>query len=290
MTQAHILLTDGAITAEAGDFLTVPWWSFSKTVIAAIALRLVDQGRLSLDEPRDGATLRQLLRHEAGLRDYGAIPAYHQAVAADEAPWPRREMLDRARADDLLFPPGQGWSYSNIGYLKVRERIEQAHGDLGAAAAELVFAPAGVIGAWLAEWPDDLSGVETGDEQNYDPGWVYHGLFVGPLIGAAHLLNVLLDENSLLSAAARAEMLQVHDLPQLARPPWTGAAYGLGLMCPTAPAGWSAAGHTGGGPGSAVAVYRRMDGVARTAAVFVSTEDERPVETLAWRLLDTGAA
>lgn len=290
MTEAHILLTDGAITAEAGDFLTVPWWSFSKTVIAATALRLVDQGVLSLDQPRDGATLRQLLRHESGLRDYGAVPAYQQAVAADEPPWPRREMLDRARADELLFPPGQGWSYSNIGYLKVRERIEQAHGDLADAATELVFAPAGVVGAWLAEWPDDLSGVETGDEQNYDPAWVYPGLFVGPLIGAAHLLNVLLDDISLLSASSRTEMLKIHDLPQSVRPPWTGAAYGLGLMCPTAPAGWTAAGHTGIGPGSALAVYRRMDGVPRAAAAFVTSETESSVETLAWRLLETGAA
>jgi CubicO group peptidase (beta-lactamase class C family) len=288
--QAHILLSDGAVTAEGGDFLTVPWWSFSKTVIAATALRLVDQGRLSLDEPRDGATLRQLLRHEAGLRDYGAVPAYQQAVAADEPPWPRRELLDRARADDLLFAPGEGWSYSNIGYLKVRERIEAAYGDLKAAAAELVLDATGVIGAWLAEEPNDLSGVEMGEAQTYDPGWVYHGLFVGPLIGAAHLLEALLGETSPLSQTSRAAMLQTLDLPQFVRPPWTAAAYGLGLMAPTSPEGWTAAGHTGGGPGSSVAVYRRMDGISRSAAVFETDESETGVETLACQLLSTGAA
>ena len=88
----------------------------------------------------------------------------------------------------------------------------------------------------------------------------------------------------------RAEMLQAQDLPQCVRPPWTGAAYGLGVMQPTAPAGWTAAGHTGGGPGSAVAVYRRMDGVARTAAAFADAEGDGPVEAVAWRLLETGAA
>jgi CubicO group peptidase (beta-lactamase class C family) len=198
-------------------------------------------------------------------------------------------MLDRARADDLLFPPGEGWSYSNIGYLKVRERIEQARGDLRTAAGELVLDATGVIGAWFAEEPDELSGVEMGEAQTYDPGWVYHGLWVGPLVGAAHLLDVLLGEHSPLSAGARAQMLELHDLPQFIRPPWTGAAYGLGLMCPTAPDGWIAAGHTGGGPGSSVAVYRRMDGVSRTAAVFETAEGEGPVETLAWRLLAAGA-
>lgn len=290
MIQAHILLSDGAVTAEGGDFLTVPWWSFSKTVIAATALRLVDQGRLSLDEPHDGATLRQLLRHEAGLRDYGTVEAYRQAVAADEPPWPRRELLDRARADDLLFPPGEGWAYSNIGYLKARERIEAAAGDLKTAASELVLDATGVIGAWFAEEPNDLSGVEMGDAQTYDPGWVYHGLFVGPLIGAAHLLDALLGEGSPLSPESRAEMLRPQALPQFVRPPWSDAAYGLGLMLPAAPDGWTAAGHTGGGPGSSIAVYRRMEGVSRTAAVFETSDGEGPVETLACRLLATGAA
>ena len=85
-------------------------------------------------------------------------------------------------------------------------------------------------------------------------------------------------------------MQEIQDLPQFTRAPWTGAAYGLGLMCPPTPGGWIAAGHTGGGPGSSVAVYRRMDGVQRTAATFETTEGDGPVETLAWRLLETGAA
>lgn len=290
MVHAHLLLTNGAVTANVGDLMTVPWWSFSKTVIAATALRLVDQKKLSLDEPRDGITLRQLLRHESGLRDYRMVQAYHDAVADDEAPWPRLEMLERSQARALLFPPGEGWSYSNIGYMKVRERIEQAHGPLASAAAELVLDPVGVIGAWLAEEPDDLSDVQMGTAQGYDPGWVYHGLFVGPLVGAAHLLDVLLGPHSPLSAPARAQMLQLNDLPQFVRPPWVAAGYGLGLMVPTTRGGWTAAGHTGGGPGSSVAVYRRMDGVGRTCAVFDTTEGEHLVEAVSERLLDTGAA
>ena len=290
-TRAHLLLTDGAVTAEANAGLTMPWWSFSKTILAATALRLADQGRLSLDEVRDGATLRQLLRHEAGLRDYGGVAAYHQAVAANEAPWPRQELLDRARADELLFEPGQGWSYSNIGYLFARERSERAYGgSLADAAAELVIDAVGALGVAFANEPHDLTGVEMGDAQTYDPGWVYHGLFVGPPVAAAHLLEVLLGEASPLSAAARAQMLEIHDLPQFTRAPWSGGAYGLGVMCPPTPTGWRAVGHTGGGPGSSVAVYRRMDEVRRTVAVFETTEDATPVETLAWRLLETGAA
>jgi len=60
-----------------------PWWSITKTVLAAAVLRLVDSGRLSLgnlymDRPY---TIRQLLQHTAGLNTYGG-PPYRAAVAA----------------------------------------------------------------------------------------------------------------------------------------------------------------------------------------------------------------
>jgi hypothetical protein len=41
------------------------------------------------------------------------------------------------------------------------------------------------------------------------------------------------------------------------------------------------AGHTGGGPGSTVAVYQAVDRIPRmTAAVFASTDEEGSVEKL----------
>jgi D-alanyl-D-alanine carboxypeptidase len=83
----------GIITAEATENpepqSLVPWWSFSKTVLAAAALVLVDRRRLDLDAPIGGApyTLRHLLQHTSGLPDYGPDPDYHRAVAAGESPW-----------------------------------------------------------------------------------------------------------------------------------------------------------------------------------------------------------
>jgi CubicO group peptidase (beta-lactamase class C family) len=55
----------------------VAWWSFSKTVIAAAALVLLDHGKLELDGPvpRAPYTLRHLLQHTSGLPDYGSDPA-----------------------------------------------------------------------------------------------------------------------------------------------------------------------------------------------------------------------
>jgi hypothetical protein len=86
------------------------------------------RGKLDLDAPIAGApyTLRHLLQHTSGLPDYGPNPEYHRAVAAGESPWSVDELLRRVDALTLLFPPGARFSYSNIGYLFVRQIIERA--------------------------------------------------------------------------------------------------------------------------------------------------------------------
>ena len=99
---AFVLLESGQVARSEGGDLIVPWWSFGKTILAATALRLVEQQRLSLDRSLGAYTLRQLLRHEAGLPDYGAIAAYHQAVTAGDAPWSIEELAARADADRPL--------------------------------------------------------------------------------------------------------------------------------------------------------------------------------------------
>lgn len=281
--QAFVVLESGAaIRHDRGD-LTVPWWSFGKTIIAATALRLVEQRRLSLDALLGGYTLRQLLRHEAGLTDYGGLAAYHHAVAAGEQPWSTPQMLAHAGADRLIHAPGSGWAYSNIGYQKVRDLIEDAHGDdLGVAAQALVFDPLGVVGARLAMRPLDLAGIEMGADRRYDPGWVYHGLFVGPLSAAAALLDrLMVPASSPLSESSLIAMRETYALQQYATPPWTTPAYGLGLMCSATKHGWAVEGHTGGGPGTHVAVYRRTDGRPRTVAAFAEIDQQAPLEILA---------
>jgi len=68
-------------------------------------------GRLTLDKPLpdQAYTLRQLLAHRAGLTNYGGLPAYHEAVDRHDDAWSAAEMLERARADRLIYQPGGGW-------------------------------------------------------------------------------------------------------------------------------------------------------------------------------------
>ena len=121
MTLHVALASAGHPLAHAPTQSALPWWSFGKTVLAAAALALVRDGLLELDaELADGPfSLRQLLRHQAGLADYGELADYHAAVASQAAPWPAEEMLQRLDASRLRYPPGQGWRYSNVGYLYV---------------------------------------------------------------------------------------------------------------------------------------------------------------------------
>ena len=294
MTEARMItaVVAGDAEAEATCPSPVPWWSFTKTTLAAAALALVAQGQLDLDGPvgRWPFTLRQVLQHRAGLADYGGLAAYHDAVRTGEAPWPRERLWQQADADTLVFQPGQGWAYSNIGYLLVRELIEAATGrDIGTALESLVFAPLGIGGIKVASVPADLAGTAWGNPAGYHPGWVYHGLLIGPAASAVLLLHRLLD-GALLPPALLSGMLSPHPVggPVPGRP-WQTAGYGLGLMIGVGNAGPTFVGHTGGGPGSTAAVYQqasnpRDGGPHRVAAAFAPVEAPAAVECRAMHL------
>jgi len=263
----------------------VPWWSFTKTVLAATALALVRDGALALDQPIDGEpfALRQLLQHTAGLGDYSDLADYHAAVERRDDPWSVAELLYRSRANELRYPPGSGWRYSNIGYLKVRQLIEHTtQMPLELAVQRAVFEPLGVRGTKLARERSDLHGVVMGEADAYHPGWVYHGLLVGPLHEAARLLDRLLG-GSLLPAEFDREMRSAHHVgPAISGRPWREPGYGLGLMIEMAGSD-GPVGHTGAGPGTTIAVYRReRDGTPITVAAFTCGDDQGVVERTAF--------
>jgi CubicO group peptidase (beta-lactamase class C family) len=96
------IVESGVLVANRGGDSVVPWWSFTKLVIAAAApARLVRDKKLALDTLLDGRafTLRQLLAHQAGVAEYGAIAEYHAALARDEERWPVATLLERAAVD-----------------------------------------------------------------------------------------------------------------------------------------------------------------------------------------------
>jgi D-alanyl-D-alanine carboxypeptidase len=274
-------VVDGTVTVGDVADTPVPWWSFTKTVLAAAALVLVDAGRLTLDTPLAGRryTLRQLLQHRAGVPDYGALAAYHDAVGRVEPPWPVADLLARVHAHARGVEPGTSWMYSNVGYLFVRQLIEHADGkEIGDAVTRLVLMPLGIANAGLARTPDDLIGTRWGNALRYHPGWVYHGLMIGSPAAAALLLDRLLRGDLLSPSSLRAMRESFRLGGPIPGRPWQAPGYGLGLMIETTtPPRFM--GHTGGGPSSTAAVYHfAAPGAAVTASAFSPSDDPGLVE------------
>ena len=278
-------LIDGRLmTPSLPDGPLVPWWSFTKTVLAATALTLVRDGRLDLDAslPEGVFTLRQLLRHEAGLADYGELPEYHAAVANHESAWPVGEMMQRLDGHRLRYSPGTGWRYSNVGFMLVAQIIERA-ADLSLADAlrQQVLKPLDISTVRLATERAELNGQHQDRSLSYDPGWVYHGLLIGPVSQAARLLDGVL-AGALLPGRLLREMQTTRVLggPMAGRP-WLAPGYALGLMRGGIEGDLMLAGHTGLGPGSAIAVYRCAVGAcAACCAVHSIGADEAGIEQL----------
>lgn len=289
MPETWAVIDDGVVVEAQDAGLPVPWWSFTKLVLSAAALALVRDGVLALDEPLPDRpyTLRHLLQHRSGLANYGDVPEYHEAVARGDEPWPVPALLAHVDADRRRYAAGEGWEYSNIGYLFVRQMIETNTGeDLFNSLQRLVFRPLKIEGVRVALEPADLGPALMGDARSYHPGWVYHGLLVGPVEEAAKLVDRLMT-GGLLPPGMLEDMLTPFVLPgPVPERPWKAPGYGLGVMKGETNAGLRVAGHTGGGPGSTIAVYRILqDGRSRTAAVFRTSEDPSPTEEKAFGFL-----
>lgn len=269
--------------SDAG--LVFPYWSFTKTVIAACALKLAERGVLALDAPLPGRdfSLRQLLHHASGLPDYGTLPAYHDAVARDCEPWTRETLLDAAMTSGRLFAPGTGWAYSNIGYMLAREVIEAVAGQpLASVVRAMIMEPLGLESIELATTRAQFARVGWGAARTYHPGWVYHGCLTGTAADAAQRLRGLLT-GKVLGPAMLQQMQRARPLGgALDGRPWTHQGYALGLMAGRfAPAG-RMLGHSGGGPFSVCAVYHFPDRPSSvTVACFAEGRDVGVVESAA---------
>ncbi|SFS04263.1 serine hydrolase domain-containing protein [Sphingomonas jatrophae] len=163
--------------------------SVSKQITAAAVLLLAEQGRLSLDDKvakwlpdltdADKVTIRQLLSHTSGYRDYWP---QDYAFSAMEKPTAPQGILDRWAKLPLDFAPGSQWQYSNTGYVAAARIVEKASGqDFHAFIQSRILRPAGVTGAVPQEAvePIDARGFHRfalGPVRRVTPegaGWLY---------------------------------------------------------------------------------------------------------------------
>jgi CubicO group peptidase (beta-lactamase class C family) len=152
--------------------------SVSKQFTAAAVLLLAREGKLSLDDrvrkyipelPDYGAplTVRHMLNHTSGLRDWGSVAAI--------AGWPRTtrvhthahvlEIVSRQHA--VNFTPGTRWSYSNTGFNLAAIIVARVSGTpFPEFTRTRLFQP---LGMTHTSWRDDYTRIVKGRAMAYSP-------------------------------------------------------------------------------------------------------------------------
>lgn len=280
-------------------------YSINKTLLAAVVLLLVEEGRLALDATLDRfvpevpeatrITVEQLLRHTAGIPNYGASPDYHEGVRTHpETPWSFDEFAAHTWRNGLRFEPGARFEYSNPGYMLIRAIIEQA-GD--ATYAELlrdrIARPLGLRRTHVATSIDDLRELAPGPSRlvsadasirdvrdGYHPGWVSHGVVASTASEIASFAHAFFGVE-LVGAESLRRATQLGPVSE-APPHWREPGYGLGVMGDrNAPFG-VIFGHNGSGPGYNASVFHApsLHGRRVTVCALCASEEDAAAEEL----------
>ncbi|MGN9844256.1 serine hydrolase domain-containing protein [Nonomuraea sp. H19] len=142
--------------------------SVTKSMVAAIVLQLVQEGRLSLDEPigkrlpgqidgGDQITVRELLNHTGGLATYNAAAEFADPEQYGKRTYTPQQLIDEA--ERLPSPERGRFAYSNTGYILLGLLVEKVTGrELGAELDRRIFRPAGMTRSYLPETWDGIRG------------------------------------------------------------------------------------------------------------------------------------
>ncbi|MCC6930475.1 MAG: beta-lactamase family protein [Gemmatimonadaceae bacterium] len=200
----------GVANRATGEAMTsrhpVRMASNTKTYTAAAILRLMEQGKLSLDDPvakhlpassldplaRDGyaldrITIRLLLQHRAGIYDYAMDSNFMAAIYRNPTHrWTRAEQVDSAAVWGAPYgPPGSVYHYTDTGYILLGEIVERLTGKgLAESFRSLLrFDRLGLRDTWLETLEPrpaatrDLAHqyMDTTDTRGFDPSFDLYG-------------------------------------------------------------------------------------------------------------------
>ena len=150
--------------------------SVAKQFTAAALVLLQQDGKLKLDDdvrkyinelPDYWAplTIRHLLNHTAGLRDWGAVMGLTGAGRGNRVITQAIALDVIYRQKGLDFRPGDEYSYSNSGYQLAAEIVERVSKQKFAAfVEERLFKP---LGMTKSSWRDDYQRLVSGRAQGY---------------------------------------------------------------------------------------------------------------------------
>ena len=156
--------------------------SVGKQFTATLAMMLVEEGKLSLDDPISkyiadapaiwqGITLRHLLTHTSGLSNN----IYNRLNMRQD--YTEDELVKEIAATPLDFQPGEQWNYSNPGYVMMGIIIHKATGKFyGDLLREKIFTPLGMTTARIIDEadiiPNRAAGYRLVDGELKNQEWV----------------------------------------------------------------------------------------------------------------------
>ena len=123
--------------------------SLGKQFVAAAVMLLVEDGKLDVDEKISryvgdvpdswkNITVRNVLNHTSGMPNDFSEEDYKKD-------WTEDQLLAKAKALPLVFPPGTNWAYSNVGYVVLGILIGKVSGKFyGDVLQERIFKPLGM--------------------------------------------------------------------------------------------------------------------------------------------------
>jgi D-alanyl-D-alanine carboxypeptidase len=136
--RARVADIAGGRRPKPSDFMRIA--SVAKAFSGAVALLLVESGRLKLDDTIarrlpslpaawGAVTLRELLQHTSGLPDYSGAAAFRAIFIADpHHRFDSRRLLSFVASEPLLFHPGSQYRYSNSDNIAIALMAEAATG------------------------------------------------------------------------------------------------------------------------------------------------------------------
>jgi len=127
--------------------------SITKQFTSAAIMRLIERGKLSLDDPMSKylpdvplhghtVTIRQLLNHTSGIHSYTSSRDWQGTWEQDLTP---RQIVAFVDKDTFDFAPGTRWLYNNTGYVLLGMIIEKVTGEKYASYLQHdLFTPLGL--------------------------------------------------------------------------------------------------------------------------------------------------
>jgi len=236
---------------ETSTSTIYPIGSVSKEFTAALVLKLVDRGRVSLTDsigkhlqglPPEfsGITIEQLLNHTSGVpRDVRQQDRRFESLSSEA-------LVQMAAGAKLETKPGTAFAYSNAGYMLLGALIEKGYGKpYGTALHDEIAKPLGLT--TLKKCADPNPGEAAGYMNNAGKVGPPPGMHHSQLLGAGGVCTTAADLVRWRHALHRGGVLSADSYAAMTTP--RGAAvsgnYGFGLY--VRPAQWGDMAIVGGG-------------------------------------------